>query len=149
RAVRRRVELLAGPPLGPEPARALAVPPLSAIHRPRRTAVPPPWAEGHRHRALRRRGAAVRAGGGRHARHAAAPLPAGKHVRGGDLGGRVPGAGLGVRRVLRRGGRGGGPAGAGPARPAGGGRRRLGGGAVWLALVRRPRRRPARAGPAL
>src|SRR5690606_5675368 len=72
-----------------------------------------------------------------------------KHVRGGDLGGRVPGAGLGVRRVLRRGGRGGGPAGAGPARPAGGGRRRLGGGAVWLALVRRPRRRPARAGPAL
>src|SRR3546814_4052867 len=67
-------------------------------------------------------------------------LPAGQCARGGDLGSAVPGARLAARPCLRRGRRGGQPAGAGDRRPGGGAGAGLGGGAVHVSLVRPPRR---------
>ena len=59
RRVRGRcAELLDRPSLGPEDARALAVPALSAIAGSRRERFPPPRQQEHPDRALRRRGAA-------------------------------------------------------------------------------------------
>ena len=71
---RRWPELLDRAPLGPATAAALAVLALPAMAGPWRVDVPPPRRQEHRDRALRRRGAAVRAGDRRHAAHAAASL---------------------------------------------------------------------------
>jgi hypothetical protein len=145
RLPRRRAQLLDRTPLGPAAARALAVHPLPRHARAGRDPVPSPWRQGHPGRALRRRGAAVRARDRRHAAHAAAPLRADQPVRGGPVGGLVPGAGLDLRRLLRSRGRSRRPAGTGAGGAGAAARGGVVGGGLRLALVRRARQRHARA----
>ena len=98
--MRRCAELLDRAPLGRAIAQRWPFSPLSAVAGPRRIAVPPQGMQEHRHRALRRRGAAVRARHRRHAAHAAAHATAAQPGRLLHVVGVVPRARLGAGCVL-------------------------------------------------